>query len=126
MTGLTYQNEAMRTYDGQASERLSKVLDDHDWTAEDIGGVLEACLGLAGEVGEVNDLVKKTIFHEAEIDTVHLMKEVGDICWYIALICHCMGWDLEDVMQANIDKLKNRYPEGFDPHRSAHRKEGDV
>ena len=48
------------------------------------------------------------------------------MCWYIAMICHSMGWNLSEIMQMNIDKLKARYPEGFDTEKSNHRKEGDV
>jgi NTP pyrophosphatase (non-canonical NTP hydrolase) len=116
----------MRTNDKRASERLTRKLDDHDWSAEDIGGILDACLGLSGEVGELTDMVKKWIFHEAEIDMVHLKKELGDVCWYIAMFCESCGWDLDDVLQTNVDKLKARYPDGFDPSLSAHRKEGDI
>lgn len=126
MTGNEYQVLAMRTNDRQSSRRLTQKLDDHDWKGEDLGGILDSCLGLSGEVGELNDMVKKWIFHEADIDLGHLKKELGDVMWYVAMMCESVGWNLDDVMQVNIDKLKNRYPEGFDPELSAHRKAGDV
>ena len=126
MTGNEYQRFAMRTNDGLASERLTKKLDNHDWTAEDLGGIINACLGLSGEVGELNDMVKKWIFHEGNLDLIHLKKELCDVCWYIAMMCESAGWSLDDVFQMNVDKLKNRYPEGFDPALSAHRKVGDI
>jgi hypothetical protein len=63
---------------------------------------------LSGEVGEFNDMIKKWVFHEKELDMEHAKKEMGD------------------VMQTNIDKLKARYPEGFSADRSLHRAEGDV
>lgn len=121
-----YQVKAMRTNDKLNSERLTRKLNDHDWSAEDLGGVLDACLGLSGETGELNDMVKKWIFHEADVDIEHLKKELGDVCWYLAMFCDSMGWDLDEILQMNIDKLKTRYPEGFDVSRSANRKEGDV
>ncbi len=126
MTGNEYQVLAMRTNDKRASERLTQKMDDHDWSSDDLGGIIDGCLGLSGEVGEVNDMVKKWIFHEGEMDWTHLKKELGDVLWYVALMCSSIGWNLDDVLQLNIDKLKERYPEGFDPDRSAHRKEGDV
>lgn len=126
MTGNEYQKLAMRTNDKKASVRLYEMFQFHDWFGEDLGGILDGCLGLSGEVGELNDMVKKWIFHEADIDMTHLKKELGDVLWYVAMVCESCGWTLEDVMQVNIEKLQNRYPEGFDPHRSAHREEGDV
>lgn len=55
-----------------------------------------------------------------------IKKEIGDVCWYIALMCESFGYDLSEIMQMNVDKLKARYPEGFDVEKSKHRKEGDV
>ena len=127
MNGTVYQIMAMRTNDGKASLRLSNKVDDHlDDPRTDIGGILNGCLGLSGEVGEFNDMVKKWIFHEKPLDVEHAQKEIGDVLWYVAMICHSFGWNMEEIMFQNIDKLKARYPEGFDVDKSAHRKEGDV
>lgn len=123
-----YVKKAMRTYDRKSESRLTKILlkkyqIDCKW---DLGGILDGCLGLAGEVGEFVDLVKKWIFHEHPIDEEHLKKELGDICWYVALICFCFGWDLQEILDLNIRKLEQRYPEGFDVDQSKVRKEGDI
>ena len=127
MNGNDYQRFAMRTNDGNATYRLSNMVDNHlDDPKIDIGGILNGCLGLSGEAGEFNDMVKKWIFHEKPLDVDHAQKEVGDILWYIAMICHSFGWDMNQIMQMNIDKLKARYPEGFTAERSLHRKAGDV
>ena len=127
MNGKVYQDMAMRTNDGNATLRLSNKVDDHlDDPRVDVGGILNGCLGLSGEIGEFNDMVKKWIFHEKPLDVVHAQKEIGDVLWYIAMICHSFGWNMDEIMQQNIDKLKARYPEGFDVNKSAHRKEGDV
>lgn len=128
MTGIDYQRSAMRTNDGKATSRLMEKVSDNTefpWDT-DVGGVLNGCLGLSGEVGEFNDMVKKWIFHEKEFDPDHAMKELGDVLWYVAMICHSFGWNLNTIMQMNVDKLKARYPEGFDVEKSAHRLEGDV
>ena len=127
MNGNEYQALAMRTNDGKATQRLhGKMVDYRFDLGMDIGGILNGCLGLSGEVGEFNDMVKKWIFHEKPLDVEHAQKEVGDVLWYVAMICHSFGWDMGAIMQQNIDKLKARYPEGFDVNKSAHRKEGDV
>lgn len=125
MTGNEYEYLAMRTNDGMATARLSFWMDANDTTI-DVGGVLNGCLGLAGESGELLDMVKKWIFHNTKLDRDHAKKEVGDVCWYIAMICHSMGWNLDEIMQMNVNKLKARYPEGFDTELSNHRKEGDI
>lgn len=136
MKGNEYQKLAMRTNDGKATERL---LDKHDMIdffkqakagrpieQYDLGGVLNGCLGLSGEVGEFNDMIKKWIFHEKELDRDHAVKELGDVLWYVAMICESFGWSMDDIMQMNIDKLKARYPEGFDVDKSANRATDDV
>lgn len=125
MTGNEYQELAMRTNDGMATSRLEfHVEANRDVT--DIGGLLNGCLGLAGESGELLDMFKKWIFHNKTLDREHAKKELGDVMWYVAMICHSMGWDLDEIMQMNVDKLKARYPEGFDTELSNHRKEGDI
>lgn len=129
MSGSEYQKLAMRTNDGKATNRLlNAVLPDltDDELEEDTGAVLNACLGLSGEVGEFNDMIKKWIFHEKDLDIEHLKKECGDIMWYIAMMCHAFNWDLDEIMQMNIDKLKARYPEGFDIVKANNRENGDV
>lgn len=125
MTGNNYQKLANRTNDDLSSARLAyKMLEDYHFI--DIGGVMNACLGLAGEVGELNDIIKKWVFHEKELDEVHMQKELGDIMWYVALMCDSMGWHLDDILEMNINKLIARYPEGFDVVKANNRREGDV
>lgn len=118
MCGKEYQIKAMRTNDGKASQRLRKALDSGDRSGYNIGEVFNACLGLSGEVGEFQDAIKKWLFHEKEESIEHLKKELGDVMWYVAMMCHAFDWDLDEIMQMNIDKLKARYPEGFDTARA--------
>jgi NTP pyrophosphatase (non-canonical NTP hydrolase) len=126
MTGNDYQEQAMRTNDGHAQDRLADRMLAGIMQEKDVAGLVNGLMGLSGEAGELTDLFKKWIFHNAPLDEEHAKKEVGDVCWYIAMICHSMGWNLSEIMQMNIDKLKARYPEGFDTEKSNHRKEGDV
>ena len=123
MKAKEYQNLAMRTNDGKGTDRLEEWIREEtgaeykgDVMIEneiDAGGLLNGCLGLSGEAGELNDLVKKWIFHKKPLDREHMKKEIGDVCWYIADICHSMGFNLDEIFQMNIDKPKARYPEGF-------------
>lgn len=124
MTGKEYQNLAMRTNDGHANFRLRQAQVDN--IEFDVGGIFNACFGLSGEVGEFNDMIKKWVFHEKELDVEHLQKEYGDILWYVAMICHSLNWDLDEIMQMNIDKLRARYPKGFDVVKANNRENGDV
>jgi len=87
--------------------------------------ILNGTLGLSGESGEVADYLKKALFQGHEFDEKHIAEELGDICWYIAILSHGIGYDLEAVMQINIDKLKKRYPKGFEKERSLNRESED-
>ena len=125
MTGSEYQKLAMRTNDGKATERLAFVITANEGN-RDVCGLLNGCLGLADEAGELLDMFKKWIFHNKMLDKDHAKKELGDVMWYVAMISYSMGWDLDEIMQMNVDKLKARYPDGFDTDLSNHRKDGDI
>ncbi len=83
-----------------------------------------AC-GLAGEAGEVADLVKKWAIHGHELDAVKLTKELGDVLWYMYALAAEQGIILQAVAEANIDKLQKRYPEGFSHAASINRVDED-
>ena len=106
-----YQKEAMAT--------LNPALNQKDV-------LINSVMGLCGESGEAIDLVKKWLMQGHELDKEHLIKELGDVAWYLAVTAHAIGYDLETVLQMNVDKLRNRYPNGFEAERSLHRQEGDV
>lgn len=110
MTGNEYQKLASRT--------ISQILGKD-------AVIRHSVFGLCSEAGEVAGLFQKK-YQGHEIDPEHLKKELGDCLWMIAEMCTVNDWKLEDIMQMNIDKLKARYPEGFDTEKSLHRKEGDV
>ena len=81
--------------------------------------------GMVGEIGELHSLYQKT-YQGHVLDEAHLKKECGDLLWFVAEYCTAMGWKLGDVMQLNINKLKARYPEGFEAEKSINRAEGDI
>ena len=57
------------------------------------------------------------------MDKEGLAKELGDIAWYLAETAWALDIPLENILKANIEKLKKRYPEGFDSVRSQNRNE---
>lgn len=111
MTPNEYQKAAMRT------SRKDILPTEH---------LINGALGLAGEAGEVADLVKKMMYQGHEWDFEHIAKECSDCMWYLAEIATAIGFDLSEIMQMNIDKLMKRYPDGFSAERSQNRAKGDV
>lgn len=109
MTGSEYQREALRTTSGMTDDRH--------------GLLMNGALGLCGESGEVADIVKKATFQGHKLDADHVAEELGDVAWYLAIAAHAIGYSLDDIFQMNIDKLRKRYPDGFEVERSVHRPE---
>lgn len=105
-----YQKEALRTFKSNPMAL----------TAEQ-ASLLEAAIGLSGESGEVADLVKKHLFHGHGISSEKLREELGDVCWYLAVIAYVLKADLSDIMRENVNKLVRRYPNGFEVTKSVNR-----
>ena len=108
MTPNEYQKLAMTTLNPELTPR--DVL---------INGVM----GLCGESGEAIDIVKKHLYQGHPLDREALIKELGDIAWYLAETATALDVSLEEVMARNIEKLKKRYPEGFSSEQSQRRPE---
>jgi NTP pyrophosphatase (non-canonical NTP hydrolase) len=68
-------------------------------------------VGLAGEVGEVADCIKKHIRGD-KINRFDAILELGDVLYYLTAIAQMLGYNLADVMQSNVDKLNARAEEG--------------
>ena len=83
--------------------------------------LINGVMGLCGEAGECIDVVKKMMFQQHELNSEKLIEELGDVLWYCAELASGLGVSLEDVALINVEKLKERYPEGFDTARSIHR-----
>lgn len=125
LTPNEYQELANRTANANPVRSLSKFL-YQPLPSVNPAQLLNAALGLAGEAGEYGDAIKKLAFHEHSITQetiVYSYKELGDICWYVALACTALGITFEDVLEKNIEKLKARYPEGFSGQASQERVE---
>lgn len=78
-------------------------------------------LGLCGESGEVADLWKKYLYQGHEFDRKAAAEELGDVLWYVAELAAGLGITLEDVAWGNVEKLRKRYPDGFEAKRSVER-----
>ena len=103
-----YQKKAMVT--------LNPGLSKHDV-------LLNGVMGLCGEAGECIDIVKKHLHQGHELDREKLCKELGDVAWYLAETAHALDLSLEEILRGNLEKLKKRYPQGFDTQRSQHREQ---
>jgi NTP pyrophosphatase (non-canonical NTP hydrolase) len=91
--------------------------------------LITAALGLSAEAGEFGDLVKKCLFQGKELNKENrelMIKELGDVMWYLAQGCMALGVTIDEVLWANIDKLEKRYPNGFEVVRSENRSKADV
>lgn len=88
--------------------------------------LVNGVMGMNGEAGECIDTVKKHLFQGHPLDDNKLIKEMGDVLWYIAETCTGLGVGMDAVAETNIAKLKLRYPAGFDADKSLNRKEGDI
>ena len=88
--------------------------------------LINSVMGLCGESGEAIDIVKKWLMQGHELDREHLVRELGDVAWYLAEAATALDVPLEAVFQGNLDKLRQRFPNGFDTGASVNRKEGNL
>ncbi len=106
-------------YQELAAKTINKDLNQKDM-------LINGAMGLCGESGEAIDIIKKHVFHNHELDKEHLAKELGDIAWYLSETATALGYSLEDIFKMNIEKLKKRYPDGFDSEKSINRSPEDI
>ncbi len=102
-------------------QKLAMVTLNPELDKKDV--LINGVMGLCGESGEAIDIVKKHLAQGHELDKEELAKELGDVAWYLAETATAIGYDLEDIFQMNIDKLKKRYPDGFSVEKSVNRNE---
>lgn len=89
------------------------VLSTWNSTQSEEQRLLNATLGIAGEAGEFADMVKKHVFHGVPADRDKILKELGDILYYVTVAAYENGFNLATVARTNNDKLAARYPQGF-------------
>ena len=95
-----YQKAAMAT--------LDPALDKKDV-------LINSIMGLCGESGEAIGIVKKWLMQGHELDREHLVRELGDVAWYLAEAATALDVPLEAVFQGNLDKLRRRFPTALTP-----------
>lgn len=83
--------------------------------------LLHGSMGICTEAGELQDALKKFIFYGKDLDLVNLKEEVGDLFWYVAILCDDLKVDFEELWKTNIEKLKSRYPNKFDKEKAVNR-----
>lgn len=75
--------------------------------------LLHCCMGMAGEVGEVIDIIKKSYFYGKDFDKKKVEEELGDVMFYISNLATSLNISMENVLENNVEKLRKRYPNGF-------------
>lgn len=76
--------------------------------------LIHAAFGLAGEVGEIIDPIKKSMFYGKPLDTANIREEAGDLLWYLAgPLCRALGCTMEDLARDVTAKLEKRYPDRY-------------
>ena len=85
-------------------QKLAMTTLNKDLSKKDI--LINGVMGLCGESGEVIDIVKKWLAQGHELNREQLIKELGDVAWYLAEAATALDVPLEDVLRANIEKLK--------------------
>lgn len=108
MTIMEYQYLAARTINTALNEKEL---------------ITNGAMGLCSESGEAIGIVKKWLAQGHEMDRAHLIEELGDVAWYLAETATALGVELDEILVKNIEKLRKRYPDGFDAERSMHREE---
>jgi len=111
--------DGIRADDYQRAALRTAQADKMDWH----GLLLNGVMGLCGEAGECIDIVKKWQYQGHELDRDKLKLELGDVAWYLAIAAYACDLKLSEVLEANVEKLRARYPDGFDKARSIGREE---
>lgn len=118
---LSIQITIMTIKEYQDAARVT-LIDSPDFQIKDKEVMISwFALGLTGEAGEVADLVKKGIYHQQGIDMDKIKRELGDVLWYLSALADHLNITFEDIMQTNVDKLKARFPKGYEPDRTTFR-----
>ena len=114
----------------KSSGKMSERIDYLNSKNVEVSRLFTAGIGLSGEVGEFNEIIKKIMFQGKTFDSVtheHMKKELGDIMWYVTQACLALKVDLSDVIIGNKEKLSKRFPEKkFSVKENEERKLGDI
>ena len=101
--------------------RTGEFRSERENVDEDICALGSGATAVEVDLMQPLDPDKKPAVHATPLNHDALVKELGDCLWYIAAFATVLDLNLDDIAQRNIDKLRARYPEGFDPERSRNR-----
>ena len=107
----------------KSSDKMNECVEYLNSNGVEVSRLLTASIGLSGEVGELNEIIKKILFQAKRYDSVtheHMKRELGDILWYVTQACLALNIDLLDVIKGNEEKLSKRFP------RNHYRKTDDI
>lgn len=127
MNPNVYQAAAARTECSQdkAASRMESLLPVDPNSPDSLHfmpvRINHAIVGLAGEVGELAQLLERWVYYGQSLSVPDVEEEVGDCLWYIALLCTAVGIPMERAMESNIAKLKARFPHKFTEEAAANR-----
>ena len=114
----------------KSSDKMNERVEYLNSNGVEVSRLLTASIGLSGEVGELNEIIKKILFQAKTFDSVtheHMKKELGDIMWYITQACLALNIDLSDVIKGNKEKLSKRFPnQVFSHHNNVNRRRDDL
>ncbi len=114
----------------KSSDKMNERVEYLNSNGVEVSRLLTASIGLSGEVGELNEIIKKILFQAKTYDSVtheHMKRELGDILWYVTQACLALNIDLLDVIKGNKEKLSRRFPrDHFRKKDDINRKDGDF
>jgi NTP pyrophosphatase (non-canonical NTP hydrolase) len=114
----------------KSTQKFLDVVSEADGKNLNVSRILTAGIGLSGEVGEFNEIIKKILFQGSNVDQdtiIHLKKELGDVIWYVTQACIALDTDLEQIIKLNTDKLNNRFGGNkFNITKSLNRRRSDI
>lgn len=122
--GVAVANFALEEYSPltRYQEEVKRTTAANGWNE----ALLMAALGMTGEAGEICDIIKKYIWHGHGLGKDDLVKELGDLLWYLCAMCNRLNVPLSEVIEKNVEKLRKRYPDGFDHEKSKNREDSDA
>jgi NTP pyrophosphatase (non-canonical NTP hydrolase) len=114
----------------KSTQKFLDVVSEADGKNLNVSRILTAGIGLSGEVGEFNEIIKKILFQGSNVDQdtiIHLKKELGDVIWYVTQACIALDTDLEQIIKLNTDKLNSRFGGNkFNITKSLNRRRSDI
>lgn len=125
----SFVNE-VTSYPSQKNSEFIRRINELDEQGIPLSRLLTAAIGISAEGGEFTEIVKKVAFQGKDLTAdakLHMIKELGDVMWYITQACIALDVSLDHILAQNMVKLLSRYPEGtFDVYYSENRKQGDI